>query len=33
MDLRETGYEALDWLKEARDRDQWLAFVDTVMNL
>jgi hypothetical protein len=32
MDLRETGWDGIDWLELAQDRDQWRAFVNTVMN-
>jgi hypothetical protein len=33
MDLRETGWGAMDWIDLAQDKDQWRAFVNTVMNL
>jgi hypothetical protein len=33
MDLRETGWDAMDWIDLAQDRDQWWALVNTVMNL
>jgi hypothetical protein len=33
MDLRETGLGAMDWTDLFRDRDQWRALVNTVMNL
>jgi hypothetical protein len=33
MDLRETGWDAMDWIDLAQDRDQWRALVNTVMNL
>jgi hypothetical protein len=33
MVLRETGWEAVDWMHSSQDRDQWWAFADTVMNL
>jgi hypothetical protein len=33
MDLRETGWDAISWIDLARDRDQWRAVVNTVMNL
>jgi len=33
MDLREIVRESVDWLHLAQDRDQWLAVVNTVMNL
>jgi len=33
MDLRELGWEAVDWVHLALDKDQWLALVNTVMGL
>jgi hypothetical protein len=33
MDLREIGWDGLDWVDVAQDRDQWKALVNTVMNL
>jgi hypothetical protein len=33
MDLRETGWEIVDWIHLAQDRDQWQAVVNTVMKL
>jgi hypothetical protein len=33
MDLRETGWDGVDWMDMAKDRDQWRAFVNTVLNL
>jgi hypothetical protein len=33
MDLRETGWEGVDWMHLAQDRDQWLALVNMVLNL
>jgi hypothetical protein len=33
MDLREIGWESMDWMHLAQDRDQWRALVNTVMNL
>jgi hypothetical protein len=33
MDLREIGYEGVDWMHLDQNRDQWRAFVNTVMNL
>jgi transcription termination factor 2 len=33
MDLREIGWDGVDWIKLAQDRDQWRALVNTVMNL
>jgi hypothetical protein len=33
MDLREIGWEDMDSIDLAQDRDQWRALVNTVMNL
>jgi hypothetical protein len=33
MDRRETGWDILDWMYMAQDRNQWRAVVNTVMNL
>jgi hypothetical protein len=33
MDFREIGFGDVDWIHLARDRDRWLALVNTVMNL
>jgi hypothetical protein len=33
MDLRETGWNVMDWIGLAPERDQWRALVNTVMNL
>jgi hypothetical protein len=33
IDLSETGWDDVDWIHLAQDRDQWRAFVNTVMNL
>jgi hypothetical protein len=33
MDLREIGWEGVDWIQMVQDRDQRQALVDTVMNL
>jgi hypothetical protein len=32
-DLREIGWNGMDWIDLAEDRDQWRVFVNTVMNL
>jgi hypothetical protein len=32
MDLREIGWEFMDWMHTAQDRDQWRDFVKRVMN-
>jgi hypothetical protein len=31
--LRETGWDGMDWIDLAQDRDQCRALVNTVMNL
>jgi hypothetical protein len=33
LDLRETGSDVANWIRLDRDRLQWRAFVNTVMNL
>jgi hypothetical protein len=33
MDLREIRWDVIDWIELVRDRDQWTALVNTVMNL
>jgi hypothetical protein len=33
MDLREIGWDGMDWIDLAQDRDQWWALVNAVMNL
>jgi hypothetical protein len=32
MDLRETGWDGMDWIDLAQDMNQWRALVNTVMN-
>jgi hypothetical protein len=32
MDLREIGWEGVDWMRLAQDRDQLRALVNAVMN-
>jgi hypothetical protein len=32
MDLREIGWDGVDWIELAQDRDQWRALVNTVMT-
>jgi hypothetical protein len=32
MDLREIGWECVNWMHLAEDREQWWALVNTVMN-
>jgi hypothetical protein len=29
----EIGWDGIDWIELAQDRDQWRALVNTVMNL
>jgi hypothetical protein len=33
MDLREIGWDRVDWIDMAQDRDQWKALVNTALNL
>jgi hypothetical protein len=33
MDLRDIGWDGMDSIDLAQDRDQWRALVNTVMNL
>jgi hypothetical protein len=33
MYLREIGWDGMDWIDLAQERDQWRALVNTVMNL
>jgi hypothetical protein len=32
MDLREIGWDGVDWIDRAQDREQWRALVNTVLN-
>jgi hypothetical protein len=32
IDLREIGWDGMDWIDQAQDRDRWRALVNTVMN-
>jgi hypothetical protein len=32
MDLREVGWDGMDWIDLAQDRDRWKVLVNTVMN-
>jgi hypothetical protein len=33
IDLRGIGWDGMNWIDLAEDRDQWRAFVNTVMDL
>jgi hypothetical protein len=33
IDLKETEYEGVNWIQLTKDRVQWLAVVNTIMNL
>jgi hypothetical protein len=33
IDLREIGWDGIDWIDVAQDRDQWRALVNTVTKL
>jgi hypothetical protein len=33
MDHRELGWDGVDWIELAQDRNQWRALVNTMMNL
>jgi hypothetical protein len=33
MNLIEIGWDGVDWIELAEDRDQWRALVNMVMNL
>jgi len=33
MDLKEVGWEDVDWFKLTKERFQWRAVVNTVINL
>jgi hypothetical protein len=32
MDLREIGWDCMDWIDLVQDRDQWRALVNTVIS-
>jgi hypothetical protein len=32
MDLREIGWNGVDWIDMAQDRDRWRTFVNTVLS-
>jgi hypothetical protein len=33
MDLREIGWDGMDWIDLAKNRNQWRALVNTLMNI
>jgi len=33
MDVRNVGWEGVDWIHLAQDRDQWRAIANTAMNI
>jgi hypothetical protein len=33
IDLREIGWDGMDWIDLVQDRDQWMVLANTVMNL
>jgi hypothetical protein len=33
MDLREIGWDGVDWINMTQDRDQWRDLVNTILNL
>jgi hypothetical protein len=33
IDLREIGWDCMDWIDLVQDRDQWRALVNSVINL
>jgi len=33
MDLQEVGFESMDWIELAQDRDRWRALMSAVLNL
>jgi hypothetical protein len=33
VDVREIGWDGVDWIDMAQDRVQWRALVNTVLNL
>jgi hypothetical protein len=32
MDLREIGWNGMDWIDLAEDRDEWRTLLKTIMN-
>ena len=33
VDLQEVGFDSMDWMELAQDRDRWRALVNVVMKL
>jgi hypothetical protein len=33
MDLREIGWDGMDWIDLVQNKDQWRALVSTIMNI
>jgi hypothetical protein len=33
MDLRDIGWDGVDWIDMAQDRDQWRTLVNMALNL
>jgi hypothetical protein len=33
MGLREIGWDGMNWIHLAQDRDKWTAFMNKVMNI
>jgi hypothetical protein len=33
IDIREVGWDGVDWIDLAEDRDEWKALVNTAMNI
>jgi hypothetical protein len=33
MDLREVGWDGMDWMDMAQNRDRWRVYVNAVINL
>jgi hypothetical protein len=33
IDLRDISWDGMDWIDLAQNRDQWIALLNTVMNL